>query len=185
MTTNARIVLLNGVGSAGKGSLAKALQAITAEPFLHVEMDSFMAMLPAAYDGHPDGFTYDTGLDAGKPSVVITTGPVGERTLRGMRHAVAAMAGQGNNLIVDDVMMDGVGADYAEVLAGFQVHWIGVFARLDVLEARECQRGGRLIGLARWQFDRVHQDMRYDLEIDTSAATPEECAEVIRNKFDL
>ena len=54
-----------------------------------------------------------------------------------------------------------------------------------MLEARERQRGDRLIGLARWQFDRVHRDMRYDLEIDTSIATPLECAEVIRNKFDL
>ncbi|MGN6146630.1 MAG: phosphotransferase-like protein, partial [Mesorhizobium sp.] len=36
MTT---ILLLNGVGSAGKGSIARALQAITREPFLHVQMD--------------------------------------------------------------------------------------------------------------------------------------------------
>ena len=185
MTTNAQIVLLNGVGSTGKGALARALQTITAKPFLHVEMDSFMAMLPAAYDDHPDGFMYETVIEYRKPSVVITTGPVGERTLRGMRHAVAAMAAQGNNLIVDDVMLDGVGADYADVLSGFQTHWVGVFAPLDVLEARERQRGDRLIGLARWQFDRVHRDMRYDLEIDASIATPVECAEVVRNEFDL
>ncbi len=31
-----RILILNGVGSAGKGSVARALQAITAEPFLQV-----------------------------------------------------------------------------------------------------------------------------------------------------
>jgi chloramphenicol 3-O phosphotransferase len=103
----ARIVLLNGVGSAGKSSIARALQQITAEPFLHVQMDSFIAMLPDALQDHADGFSYENIRRDGKPSVVIRAGPIGARTLRGMRHAVAAMAGQGNNLIVDDVLCNG------------------------------------------------------------------------------
>jgi chloramphenicol 3-O-phosphotransferase len=36
MQVKARVVLLNGVGSARKSSIAKALQTITAEPFLRV-----------------------------------------------------------------------------------------------------------------------------------------------------
>ena len=103
----ARIILLNGVGSAGKSSIARALQTITAEPFLHVQMDTFIAMLPNALQDHMDGFSYETIQWDGKPSVVIRTGPVGARTLRGMRRAIAAMAGQGNNLIVDDVLCNG------------------------------------------------------------------------------
>ena len=185
MNTTAQIVLLNGVGSAGKGAIAKALQTIATAPFLHVEMDAFMAMLPEAYDDHPDGFTYETVLDDGKPRVVIGTGPVGERTLRGMRHAVAAMAGQGNNLIVDDVMLGRTSVEYADLLADFDVFMVGVFAPLDVLEARERRRGDRLIGLARWQYDRVHEGMNYDLEIDTSIATPMECAKLIKDKFQI
>jgi chloramphenicol 3-O-phosphotransferase len=38
MDRTARIVVLNGVGSAGKSSIAKALQAITRDVFLHVQM---------------------------------------------------------------------------------------------------------------------------------------------------
>lgn len=45
MNRVARIVLLNGVGSAGKTSVAKALRTIADEPFLHVQMDAFMDML--------------------------------------------------------------------------------------------------------------------------------------------
>jgi chloramphenicol 3-O phosphotransferase len=60
-----------------------------------------------------------------------------------------------------------------------------VFAPLDVLEAREAARGDRMIGLARWQYDRVHKDMTYDLEVDSSRLTAMECAETIRNKFGL
>jgi chloramphenicol 3-O phosphotransferase len=181
----ARIVLLNGVGSVGKSSIARALQAIAREPFLHVKMDAFMEMLPEAYHAHPDGFTYETVQEDGKPSVVIRTGPVGERCLRGMRHAVAAMAAQGNDLIVDDVLLDGAAAAYAELLAPFRLFRVGVFAPLDVLKARERQRGDRLIGLARWQYDRVHKDAVYDLEIDSSTATPAECARLIKDKFGL
>ena len=42
-----------------------------------------------------------------------------------------------------------------------------------------------MIGLARWQHGRVHKGMKYDLEIDTSTATPEACAERIKAAFGL
>ncbi|MGE0116570.1 MAG: chloramphenicol phosphotransferase CPT family protein [Dongiaceae bacterium] len=185
MNGTARIVLLNGVGSVGKSSIARALQTMTREPFLHVRMDAFLEMLPEAYQEHPDGFAYEARHEEGKPSVVIRTGPIGERTMRGMRHAIAALAAQGNDLIVDDVLLDGAAADYAELLAPFRLFRVGVFAPLDVLEARERQRGDRLIGLARWQYDRVHKGATYDLEIDASTATPMECAWLIKEKFGL
>lgn len=185
MNGTARIVLLNGVGSVGKSSIARALQTMTREPFLHVRMDAFLEMLPEAYQEHPDGFAYETRHEEGKPSVVIRTGPIGERTMWGMRHAIAALAAQGNDLIVDDVMMDGAAAAYAELLAPFRLFRVGVFAPLDVLEARERERGDRLIGLARWQYDRVHKGATYDLEIDASTATPAECARLIKEKFGL
>ena len=181
----ARIILLNGVGSAGKSSIAKALQTITAVPFLHVEMDIFIAMLPDALQDHADGFSYETIQRDGKPSVVIRTGPVGARTLRGMRHAIAAMAGQGNDLIVDDVLCNGEISNYLELLSAFDLHLVGVMAPLDILEAREAVRADRLPGLARWQYERVHENMDYDLEVDTSVLTPLECARRIQRKFGL
>jgi len=180
-----RIVLLNGVGSAGKSSIAKALQNLTTDPFLHVAMDAFIDMLPPAYCDHPDGLLFETIEEDGKPSVVITSGPVAERTFRGMRHAIAAMAGQGNNMIIDDVLVGEDMADYDRLLGAFDFIKIGVFCPLDILEARERARGDRLIGLARWQYPRVHRNMRYDLEIDTSQMTPLDCAMLIQRKFDL
>ncbi|ESW67777.1 chloramphenicol phosphotransferase [Mesorhizobium sp. LSJC285A00] len=135
----AKIVLLNGVGSAGKSSIARALQTIATEPFLHVQMDAFIDMLPPALQDHADGFSFETVLEDGKPSVVIRSGPVGARAMRGMRHAIAAMAGQGNNLIVDDVFNDEI-AEYRMLLSGFDLHLVGVMAPLEVLEAREAAR---------------------------------------------
>lgn len=185
MDSLVRVIILNGVGSAGKGSIAKALQSITAIPFLHFEMDAFLAMLPSALIGHADGIVFETTCQDGAPTVVIRTGPVAQRAFRGMRHSVAAMAAQGNNLIVDEVMLSEQMAEYAALLAPFELRVVGVFAPLEVLEARELARGDRLPGLARWQFDRVHEGMRYDLELDTSVATPLECARRIQRAFGL
>ena len=181
----AKIVLLNGVGSAGKSSIARALQTITATPFLHVQMDDFIDMLPEALQDHADGFSFETVLENGKPSVVIRSGPVGARTMRGMRHAIAAMAGQGNDLIVDDVIFNDEIAEYVELLSGFDLYLVGVFAPLEVLEAREAARANRLPGLARWQYPRVHTGIGYDLEVDTSQLTPLECARRIQQEFTL
>ncbi|MDP3746425.1 MAG: hypothetical protein Q8Q88_05175 [Phenylobacterium sp.] len=77
------VIIINGVGSVGKSSTARALQTVTAEPFLHVAMDAFVEMLPAAMFGHPEGLVFETVQDQGKPSVVIRTGGVLERAMRG------------------------------------------------------------------------------------------------------
>ena len=180
------VIILNGVGSVGKSSTARALQAITSEPFLHVAMDAFLDMLPPVMLGHPDGLIFEAAQDQGRPSIAIRTGHVLERTMRGMRHAVAAMAAQGNNLVVDDVMTrEDQDREYRALLSGFGVRLVGLFAPLDILEARERQRGDREIGLARWQFERVHRGKTYDLEIDTATTTPAENAELIRSAFGL
>jgi chloramphenicol 3-O phosphotransferase len=181
----ATIVLLNGVGSAGKSSIARALQEITGEPFLHVQMDDFFGMLPAALQDHPDGFSFEPGEEHGRPVVAIHAGLVGRRLMLGMRRAIAAMAAEGNDLIVDDVLLGSEIDDYRELLGGHRLHVVGVFALLDVLEERERQRGDRMPGLARWQHDRVHQGIDYDLRLETDSATPQECAERIRDRFGL
>ena len=192
MKTLTGIVLLNGVGSVGKSSIAKELQKITTEPFLHVEMDAFLNMLPDTYQNHPDGLSYETTIEGGKPSVFVRTGNVAERAFKGMRHAIAAMAGAGNNLIVDEVIFGNVTTEYGNVLseyrmllAPFQLYLVGIHAPLEILEDRERRRGNRQIGLARWQYDQVHQEITYDLEIDTGVATVAECALTIKERFRL
>ena len=186
------IIFLNGVGSVGKSAVAKALQLITREPFLHIEMDAFLDMMPQAFQDHPEGLSFATTIEDDKPSVHAKTGDVAERVLAGMRHGIAAMAQAGNNLIVDEVLFCNVAtrfgnpvSEYRTLLAPYRTHWVGVFAPLDCLEERERLRGDRQIGLARWQYDRVHQAMTYDLEISTERASPMACARIIQERFDL
>ena len=180
------IIILNGVSSVGKTSTSLALQAVASRPFLHVAMDAFIGMLPRSMFGHPEGLMFETVEAEGGPAIVIRAGEVLERAMRGMRHSILAMAAQGNELIVDEVMIGPDKVDeYRALLKAFNVRFVGLFASLDVLEERERQRGDRRIGLARWQFARVHQDITYDLQIDTTTGTPAENAQTIRTAFGL
>lgn len=186
MERKPHVIILNGVGSVGKTSTARALQGISATPFLHVAMDAFLDMLPPAMFGHPDGLIFETCQEQGRPSVAIRSGPVVERAMSGMRHAIAAMAAQGNDLAVDDVMTrEGQDREYRLLLSRFDVRLVGLFAPLDVLETRERQRGDRTIGLARWQYERVHHGIEYDLVIDTTVTSPLDNARRICAAFGL
>jgi chloramphenicol 3-O phosphotransferase len=149
-------------------------------------MDAFLEMLPPQMLGHPEGMIFETVDDGGKPSVIIHSGPVLARLMSGMRHAVAAMVEQGNNIVVDDVMLgDGEAEDYRRLLSGYDVYLVGLFAPLDVLEERERERGDRTPGLARWQHGRVHRAVHYDLEIDTTRISPAQAARTICQAFGL
>ena len=184
--SRSQIIVLNGVGSVGKSSTARALQEIAARPFLHVAMDTFLEMLPPSMMGHPDGLLFEPGLENGHPSIAIRTGLVLDRAMQGMRHAIAAMAEQGNHLVIDEVMLGrGEALAYRELLSGHDLRIVGLFAPLEVLERRERERGDRELGLARWQFERVHRDVIYDLEIDATATTPAANAQKICEAFGL
>lgn len=181
-----RIIILNGTSSAGKSSTAKALQKIANGYFLNVAFDAFLQMFPHQLWDSPDGISFQQHDGADGPSVTVDLGPVALKALSGMRAAVGALARQDNQLIVDDVMISPHDQqDYHKFLDGLEYRFVGLFAPLNVLEERERQRGDRLLGLARWQYDRVHRGVRYDLEIDTSLNSPEDCARAIAAKFGL
>jgi len=186
VTRRSRVILINGVSSAGKGTLARGLQRVTETPFLHIQMDAFLEMLPAPMFGSPQGYSFETTIEDGHPVTAIHSGPVMTTLMRGMRRAIAAMAAEGADVIVDDVLVWGEDfADYQAVMAPFEFRTVGLMAPLEVVEAREKARGDRTLGLARWQYDRVHQGARYDLVIDNSAASPEACALQIKQAFGL
>ena len=114
----AQVIILNGIGSAGKSSAAKELQKITKLPFLHVQGDSFLEMMPPRFFGDTDGIIFKQSTVDGFTSIEIQMGAAIIRLMTGFRHSVAALAAQGSNLIVDDVMLEAADqALYRQVLA--------------------------------------------------------------------
>lgn len=182
----ATVVLLNGASSAGKSSTARALQGIARRPLFHVGMDNFLGMMPVASRVDPAGLVFEPVHAAGEPPMLaMRLGPLADRALRAMRRAVAAMADDGLDLIVDEVLDGTEGeADYRRLLARHRLLLVGLDAPVSLLEAREAARGDRLPGQARWQAARVHAGRAYDLMVD--AALPADArAQAIRDAFDL
>lgn len=170
------IILLNGTSSAGKTSLAKALQRSWPGPLLAVGIDTVVFALPGRWLNPPgwhEVFVYTGSGD----ELTITAGPLGDRLIAGLHRSVAALAGQGFDVVVDHVLLspDWV-LDAADALAGLPVLSVGVRCPLAEVIRREAARGDRTLGQARAQFESVHAYASYDLEIDTSQADPSECA---------
>jgi chloramphenicol 3-O phosphotransferase len=190
------IILLLGPSSAGKTTLAKALQDLLDQPFLHTQIDVVMKMLPKrCLDDEPHSLADDTPpahggfwwqRDADQPCAPLLTriGPFGERMILAAHRAVRAFADGGFNLIVDDVIYRRAWiADYAELLGHCQVLLVAVRCGRAELERREAARGDRRIGQSRGDLTIIYDLPCYDLQVDTENATPEACAEVIRTRL--
>ncbi|MFW6093117.1 MAG: chloramphenicol phosphotransferase CPT family protein [Pseudomonadota bacterium] len=181
-----KIIFLNGSSSAGKTTLAGMLQQILDEPYQHIALDQFRDGMPGRYRGlnSPEGSPGALGLNVvptqleGERVTRIDFGSHGEQVLRGMRRAVAAFAREGNNVIIDDLLFKPhYLEDYAHALAGLDAWLIGVRCSLDVVNERESRRSGRFPGTAVSHYHEVHaHGVPYDLEVDTSHATPRACA---------
>jgi len=183
------VIFLNGSSSAGKTTLAIMLQQLLAEPYQHIALDQFRDGMPGRFRGlnSPGGSPGSSGLNIvpqekdGELLTHIRFGEHGEQVLRGMRRAIAAFAQAGNNVIVDDLLFQPHYLDdYAIALANIPAWLIGVRCGLDIVNERESQRTGRFPGTATSHFHEVHaHEAVYDLEVDTSEASPKYCAEMI------
>ena len=179
------IIFLNGTSSAGKTTLAHALQERLDAPFQHMALDQFRDGLPARYRGlnAPAGTTGARGLNVVPVHheqgawTEVRFGEDGERVLRGMRRAIATMARCGNSVIIDDIILaPGFLADYLDVMRDLTVYFVGVRCPLEVIARREAGRLGRFPGTAESHFESCHAHGLYDVEVDTSADSPAACA---------
>ncbi|MCI5052772.1 MAG: AAA family ATPase [Simkaniaceae bacterium] len=190
------IILLNGPSSSGKTTIQKALQEIAPESYLRIGIDTFFDALIEEPDlssleteGKFDQYTpqgeYIRGVEQtkdidGKPIVTLKIGPAGYRIIQGMHRAIAAYCQIGNNLIVDYILYQSEWlSDLKESLKGCTHHFIKVDAPLETIEEREIARSTSPPGHARSHYHTVHNGMEYELELNTLALTPEECARKI------
>ncbi|MEJ7624491.1 MAG: AAA family ATPase [Pyrinomonadaceae bacterium] len=149
----AKIILISGTSSSGKSTLAKGLQKSLVDAFLHVQLDSFIEMLPRTDDWEMFG-----------------------RMVRGLNRAVAAMSAEGNNLIVDHVLVEPAWLNQLlDVLSDRYVLFVGLDCPLEELERRESARDARRRGFARQQFENIHTEKIYDITLQTGVLQSEEC----------
>ena len=180
-------IFLNGTSSAGKTTLAKVLQRRLKEPHLYVSLDQYRDSLPDKYRGlnSPPGTLGYDGLnvvpidseDGKKKITSIEFGAYGKKVLHGMCLSAAELMRSGLNIIIDDILLEPAFLeDYLEIFSDLKVYFIGLFCALEVVEKREASRIGRFPGTAESQLEACHAHEVYDLSVDTSILSPEECA---------
>jgi len=169
-----QLIILNGGSSSGKSGIAGCLQAILPDPWLTFGCDSFVAALPAKMQAADEGivFAADGGVSVGADFRALEAA-----WMRG----IAAMAGDGARIIIDDVFLGGAASQqrWRRAVAGLAVLWVGVRCDGAVAAAREAARGDRITGMAVAQADLVHRGVCYDLEVDTTRTGSLACARAI------
>jgi chloramphenicol 3-O phosphotransferase len=162
MSEQGLVILLNGTSSAGKTSIARALQSAHTEPLVYLGWDAFAASIPPQFVGEDNP---------------IITPEQADRLIAGYHRSVAAYAEPGNHVVLDALLLKPSWvADLRELLKGQRVCFVGVRCPLDEVERREATRGDRKAGTARAQFEAVHSNGRYDIEVNTAELSPEAAA---------
>ncbi|MER7671133.1 chloramphenicol phosphotransferase CPT [Kitasatospora sp. NPDC096128] len=170
------VIVLNGGSSSGKSSIARRLQELLTEPWLHLGADTMVDALPPWLLGGEEGIGGLTGGDG-----TVEVGPAFARLDAAWTLGVAAMARAGAPVLVDEVFLGGAASQqrWRAALDGLDVLWVGVRCDPAVAAAREAARGDRVAGMAAAQAEAVHEGVGYDLVVDTSRASAEDCADAI------
>lgn len=173
----ARVVVLTGVSSAGKSSLARKMQDQAKRDWLHVTFDKFISMIPVGRETSPDWFVVrNAAKDPDVPEISFTSGPRGLELRQAMRDFVRVAADRGIDMIVDDVCTTLEVDDYRSQLADHELTIVRVDVPLAAAERREKARGDRMIGLTRNQAGRIHEGIDYDLTVVNDDGQLDACA---------
>ncbi len=181
------IIVLNGVPRSGKSSIAVALVAAGEGEWVNLGVDSVIAATdPSLWPG--------IGLRPGGERPGLE--PFVLSSYIGLFDEVAERARDGVNVAMDV----GIHGDYSQPLNifgemqqrfdGLPALLVGVHCPLHVLRQRRLDTNylsweiDELVPdpVQRWQ-DSVHEGKTYDLELDTSTLTPNDCAKAILAVF--
>ncbi len=191
-----QIVILNGAPRAGKSSIVKVIQDTFEGVWMNLGVDVFGGVVtPKKYQpgiGLRPGPGPQKGGDNPSLEALVPT------LYFAMYDSVAAHSKLGLNVIVDAGLHGAIHptlpSECAKRLAGLPVLFVGVRCPIEEIMKRrnESQPGRYVVGtpddqvpapVLLWQ-EEVHKAGIYDLEVDTSLLSPQECADAIRTRLE-
>lgn len=183
-----QIIILNGTPRSGKSSIADVIQNKFEGVWMNIGVDRFMQMTPERYR---PGIGLRPGGEAPElePLIVIL--------YQALYQTIAAHSRMGLNVVVDVGHHDdysvprGILPNCARILSGLPALLVGVRCPLEVVMQRRIatwkagyeEDGSVPKPVKLWQ-QAVHRPGIYDLEVDTSAMSSEECADLISKRLD-
>ncbi|MDK1492319.1 chloramphenicol phosphotransferase [Sinorhizobium sp. 7-81] len=189
-----RIVLLNGAPRSGKSSIVDVIQKTFEGVWMNLGVDAYMERIT------PRRYWPGIGLrPGGELPEIERLVPVFYAALY---ESIAAHSRLGLNVVADVGHHEAYGeprhilADCARRLIELPVLFVGVRCSIEtIMERRNRGQPGRegryLAGIEgepipqpilAWQRE-IHRPGIYDLEVNTSSATPEECAALIHKRL--
>jgi chloramphenicol 3-O phosphotransferase len=180
MNAFGEVVVLNGTPRAGKSSIVRVVQDTFRGTWINLGVDVYMSATPARLQPgiglRPGGERPDL-----EPDIVLM--------YAALYDSIAAHARDGVNVVVDVGHHDwyseprNILRDAARRLEGCRAYLIGVRCPIEVIMHRRGAADEPVPDpVRRWQ-DAVHDPGIYDLDVDTSALTPEQCATAIEARM--
>jgi len=159
------IIFLNGVSSAGKSTLAKALQARLPDQYFLLSVDLLGEIAPPK--GSP---SYDVRFTA-DPKPVMSA----------LYGCARTFSDSGLHVIVDTIFAKEAHFALETCLdvfpdCAYPVVFVHVACPVEELRRREKKRGDRKIGWAESLLPKLDPQDTYDITVDTYHNTIEECA---------
>ena len=183
-----QIIILNGVPRSGKSSIVAVIQETFDGPWLNLGVDTFKERIV------PKRYSPAIGLRPGGERPDLE--PLIAVLYAAMYESIAAHSRLGLNVAADVGHHDsystpqGILANSARRLNGLPVLFVGIRCPIEVIMERRRNTWGAVAAdepvprtVRLWQRE-VHIPGIYDLEVDTSLLSPEECAEVIRRRLE-
>lgn len=191
-----QIVILNGAPRAGKSSIVAVIQDEFDGIWMNLGVDVFArAVTPSRYQ---PGIGLRPGPGPGKGGDKPELEPLVPALYAALYESIAAHSQAGLNVVVDvghhGAIHPGLLRDCARRLTGLPVLFVGVRCPIEEIMRRRNAGGpggGYAVGtpgepvpapVLLWQ-EEVHKPGIYDLEVDTSVLSPQECAQAIRQRL--
>jgi chloramphenicol 3-O phosphotransferase len=154
------IIVLNGVSSSGKSTLAKELTKLLPD-FFSFSVDDYDLVIEKMEDRENERL------------IPIETEYFYYKN-------VALFSDRGVNLILDQILHDPITLqNFYETLKSYPILLVGVHCPVEELTRREKLRGDRRIGQANSQLNFVPKQEIYDIEVNTYSNSMVECAKEI------
>ena len=159
------IIVLNGVSSSGKSTLAKEITKLRPD-FFTFSIDDFDLVIEKMEDRDNQRL------------IPVETEYFYYRN-------VAMFSDRGVNLILDQILHDPLTLqNFYETLNAYPILLVGVHCPEEELKCRELSRGDRRIGQALSQLSFVHQQEIYDVAVNTYTHSIVECAKKIVDRLE-
>lgn len=163
-----KIVFLSGLTSTGKTSICRELEKRKQYSYFILGFDLFEETIPE--------WSY---TDERYAKAIIA-----------MYHAAKSFSDQGQDVIIDGLIMNFLGLDHhysllKEIFEGYPLIIIDIHCDMDILRQRNIERGDRRENQSEMQSLCVDKDVKYDYHIDSGIHNIKECTDMLIHIIDF